>query len=119
MQDLLISVVSSTVLSGLLAAALIFLARTWITQRLQKAIQYEYDQKLEAYKAQITAQNQIELERLRCDLSIMSSEHQVRFSKFHDQLAEIVAETYALIQRYRSAVHHYSKQLISSNDPPL
>jgi len=119
MQDLLISVVSSTVLSGLLAGALIFLARTWITQRLQKAIQHEYDQKLEAYKAQLKAQNQIELERLRCNLSMMSSEHQVRFLKFHDRLAEVVAETYALIQRYRTAVHQYSKRIIASCDPPL
>ena len=69
MRDLLLSIISSLTFSGALTAALIWLSRNWITERLRRAIEHEYAQKLESHKAQLKAEHEIALERLRSDLA--------------------------------------------------
>jgi len=68
-----------------LTAALGFLMKKWLSERLSGSIKYEYDQRLEefrqglqrsnaialeAFRAQATAEKSVELERLRSSLSI-------------------------------------------------
>jgi len=65
MRDVILSIVSSLTLSGLLAAAVVFLARSWISQRLRSAIENEYARKLETYKARLSAEQELALERLK------------------------------------------------------
>jgi len=71
-----LTLVSSAGVSTILATALLFLYRTWISERLKNAIRYEYEiQKaavahehmmlLETHKAELTAQHQTALEELR------------------------------------------------------
>ena len=57
MTDFIINVIPSVLFSGLLAGLLIWLSREWISARLKGSIQHEYDQKLEAHKAQLEAKN--------------------------------------------------------------
>ena len=37
--------------SGAVSALLVWLTKTWISERLKHAIKHEYDEKLETYKA--------------------------------------------------------------------
>lgn len=53
MTDSIITLVSSVTVSGLLTAALIFLSKSWIAQRLKSAIEHEYAEKLATYQAQL------------------------------------------------------------------
>ena len=65
MMELMLSIVSSVIFSGLLTATLIFLAKSWISQRLKSAIEHEYAQKLETYKAYLTSEHALALEELK------------------------------------------------------
>jgi hypothetical protein len=56
---------------------------------------------------------------LRSTLAMMVNERQVRFSAFHEKLKEVVPDTYALIQQYRTAAYDYTKRHWSDQDPPL
>ena len=67
MADLITSIVSSVTLSGILCGAIVWLSRTWITERLKNAIKNEYDEKLESHKAKLKAEHDIAIERLRTD----------------------------------------------------
>jgi hypothetical protein len=96
------------VLSGTLTVALtagiVWLSKSWISERLKSAIKHEYDQKLESHKAQLQAQSAVETERLRSQLSVQAAEHAVRFQKLHEKRAEVVAEVYSrLVEAYWKA----------------
>lgn len=110
-MDIFLTILTSGIVSGLVG----FIFRTYISQRIKN----EYDMKLETHKAELKAQNEVEIERLRSSLTAMANEKQVRFSSFHEKLKEIVPETYARIQRHRHAVHEYTKSVLSETDPPL
>ncbi len=95
--DFAIQLITSVAISSLLAAAIVWLAKSWISERLKNAIKNEYDEKLETHKAQLKAQSDIETERLRSQLNITATEHQVRFSRLHNKRAEVIAELYGLL----------------------
>lgn len=65
--DLIGVVVASVASGGATALALIWLVRTWVTERLKASIRNEYALQLEAYKAELLAQQQTALEQLRAD----------------------------------------------------
>lgn len=96
--DFILSLIASAGVSAGVSAALVWLAKSWISEKLKNAIKSEYDQKLETHKAQLKAQSDVEIERLRSQLNITGLEHSVRFSKLHEKRAEIIAETYALLK---------------------
>lgn len=60
-QDIILSMISSAAVSGALAGVIVWLSREWISTRLKASIQHEYDQKLEAHKAQLKSENDIAL----------------------------------------------------------
>jgi len=97
MTDPIVIIVSSATVATLVASGLAWLTRTWISERLKNSIGHEYSQRLETHKAQLDSANNSMLERLRADLQIAASEHQIRFSRLHEKQAEAVAETYRLL----------------------
>jgi hypothetical protein len=115
--ELAVSILSSLTVSAALTASLVFLARSWIGERLKNAIKHEYDQKMETFKAQLQAEHQREIETLKARLQIATSTHQVQFASLHAKIAETVAELYARIVRIRRAVADYVKVMESSNEP--
>lgn len=60
---------------------------------------------VEKFKARLQADADIEIEKLKNSLQMVSVEHQVRFSKLHEKRAEIIAELYArLVHAERDAI---------------
>jgi hypothetical protein len=118
MVEFLIQLITSAAVSTALAAALLWLSRLWISERLKSAIKSEYDQKLETHKAQLKAQSDIEIERLRSQLSIAATEHEVRFFRLHEKRGEVIAETYKLLQDLHQRLANYVSIIEFSNDPP-
>lgn len=101
------TVVSSSVVSGVISVAVVFLTKTWISERLKSSIQHEYSQKLESFKATVKAQNDVEIERLKSQLAIVAAEHNLRFSRQYEQMAVVIAETYRQTSELYLAVARY------------
>ena len=138
----MIDLLSSAAISGVTAAIVVWLARLWLSERIKAAIKGEYDEKLETHKAQLKAQSEVEIERLRSKLHSASLEHEIRFSRLHEMRASAISETYSclkdmyfrlsdyvkpfepaggstqqerferLVESYRKFVEAYSKKLI-------
>jgi hypothetical protein len=71
--------------------AIAFLARSIILHLLSKDI--------EAYKAKLKAHSDIEIERLKNELKMQSFEHETRFRKLHEKVADTISETYPLLNK--------------------
>jgi len=61
----LLSILASASVSVALTAALVWLSKTWISERVKGAIEHEYAQKLETFKSQLKAQNDVAIEQLK------------------------------------------------------
>jgi hypothetical protein len=133
MYELLVTILSSAAVSGALTAALVWLFQSWMSERLKNAIKHEYDIKLEshkaelkagldteleAYKAKLSVDNAAATERLKSDLQIAATEQQIRFTKLHEKVAEVVAEIYSRLYDYTLAVDGYVSELESAGNPP-
>jgi hypothetical protein len=116
--DFISYVLASTFFSSLLVGAGIWLARSWLSERLKNAIRAEYDQKLETHKAQLKSQSDVALERVRADLSILIAEHQIQFARLHEKRAEVIAETYARLTELHVALGDYVKIFEPAGDKP-
>ncbi|MFN4166116.1 MAG: hypothetical protein ACK4GK_16180 [Ferrovibrio sp.] len=117
MTDIIVQIISQIGIAALTASGLIFLARTWMSERIKNSIKNEYDQKLETHKAELKAKSEIEIERLKSQLNITAAEHQIKFSRLHERRAEIVAETYSTLRELLFALNDYVKIFELSGGP--
>jgi len=117
-SDFLLEVITSATVSAILTSLLLWLTKSWITERLKNAIKSEYDQKLETHKSQLKAQTDIEIEKLKSSLSISAAERHVKFSKLHEDRAKVIADTYALLKEVYIAVADYIKIFEPAGDKP-
>ncbi len=67
-QSFALTLLSSAGVSVALSGAAIWLARSWISERLKASIKHEYDQSLATLTAQLSAKNESQLEALRADI---------------------------------------------------
>lgn len=117
--DFAVVILSSAGVSAALCSALIWLARSWIGERLRSAIQAEYaarletlkvqlkadaDKQLESHKSILQAQNAIELERLRAQLAIAAAERNAQLSGLVPRRFDAIAVTYGNLVRFQQAV---------------
>jgi hypothetical protein len=94
-QDVLTNLGVVTGGGTVLVGASAWLIKTVITQKLATDA--------EAFKIRIQADANTEIERLRSSLQIVATEHQVRFTKLHENRAEIIADLYKkLVDLHRS-----------------
>ncbi len=75
--------------NAIFLAILGFVAKSIFNQFLSRDI--------ENHKTKLQATHDIELEKLRFDLSKLASEHQIVFSKLHETRAEVIAKLYELL----------------------
>jgi hypothetical protein len=108
--------IASAGVSATLSSFLIWITRSWLSERLSQSIRSEYNQKLETHKAQLKASSDVEIERLRSQLSISATEHQVRYTKMHEARAEAIAETYSLLKELYICLDDYIKVFEPAGD---
>jgi len=118
MSDFLQFLIASVSVSVFLSGLLVWLFRTWISERLKNAIKHEYDQKLETHKAQLKSESDITVEHLKAQLQIAAAERNVRFSKVFEEIAETVAQTYAKLLAFHDSVGRYVSFIEWAGDPP-
>jgi len=104
--DYFISIgLTAAVVGGLVS----WIVNLWLSERIKGRIKSEYDEKLETHKAQLKAQGDIELEKLRIELNTLAARKQFQFSHLHEKRAEVLADIYASLREAVSAVREYTK----------
>jgi hypothetical protein len=100
-----------TVLGGtaIAVAALAWLSQSLMTQFLSKDI--------ERHKNNLAAQSALELEKLRAEFARQALEHEVRFRRVDDKVAEHLAEVYQRLFRLFEKVSSLVRILEWSNEP--
>lgn len=117
-QDFAVQTVTS-IFSGLGGAGLlVWIFRTWVSEKLKNSIRAEFDMKLESYKTQIKAAADVELEQLRSRLAIQAKEHDVVFSKLHERRSEIIADIYAKLKRVQLCLGEYTAAFELAGEKP-
>ena len=117
MTDFALQLLSSAAVSAVLSASLVWLTKSWISERLKSSIKNEYDEKLETHKVLLKAQADVEFERLRSTLSIAANEHQVRFVRLHEKRAEVIAELYGLLVQAHWAAQSFITPIEMTGEP--
>ncbi len=116
--DFLLEIITAASVSAALTGLLLWLIKSWISQRLKHAIKNEYDEKMTTHKVELKAQSDVEIENLKSRLSIVATEHQVRFSKLHQERADVIAETYSLLKELYFRLGDYVKIFELAGDAP-
>src|SRR5262245_42930516 len=98
MEELL-KVFLGTGIAGVCAFALAWLAREIFKHALNRDI--------ESFKNKMQTETTVAIERLRADLQKTAVEHQVRYAKLHEKVAETVAEVYERLSKLARAVANY------------
>lgn len=124
LTDFAVTVISSAAVSAALSGLLLWLTKTWVSERLKNAIKAEYDTKLESHKAQLKAEfdkqiethkaqlkakSDVELEQLKSSLSIAASQRNTTFSQLHARRVDVIAHTYGKLKRLHDCVANYIK----------
>lgn len=114
MSDFAVTLISSAFVSVALSGLVLWLTKTWISERLKNAIKAEYDTKIESHKAQLKAeydtqiethkaqlkaQSDVELEQLKSSLSIAANQRNIAFSELHARRVDVIANTYAKLRK--------------------
>ena len=92
MTEYIASVLSSLLAGGVVAAALVFCAKTYLGEKIKASIQSEYNLKLEHFKTELKLEADAKLESLKSELSRANTEHQIRFSQLQAKVAESISE---------------------------
>jgi len=111
-----LQLIASAGVNAVLSSLIIWITKFWISERLKQSIKHEYDQQLEIHKAQLKAESDVEIERLKCQLSISANEHQIRFASLHERQAEVIAETYSLLKRLFICLKNYTQPFRDEGD---
>jgi hypothetical protein len=72
-EDLITTLVIAFGSGGVAAAAIVFLTRSWISERLKQSIAHEYAQKIEAFRAELNAKQEVAIERIRSAHSLAAT----------------------------------------------
>jgi hypothetical protein len=108
---------SSVISSGLVSSAVLFVGKTWISERLKNAIKGEYDEKLETHKAQLKREYDREIEHLKAQLQIAAAERGFRFSHVFEQAAKTIATIYGKLLELHKAVEDYTQIMEPPGNP--
>lgn len=95
--------------TSILVAALAWLTKSIVTHLLSKDI--------EQYKTTLRAQNDVEIERLRAALARESLEHEIRFRRIDERIAEHTAEIYTRLFTLYETASRYVAILEFSDEP--
>lgn len=108
-QDFLLTILTSTALSSMVIGLIMFIAKTWLSERIKQSIKAEYDEKLEAYKVKLSYESNIEIEKLKSSLAIAATQQNATFAELHNRRVDAIAEIYFGLMKFYAAVEDYIK----------
>ena len=90
MNNLLVTILGSAAISTILVGSLSWLLRSWISERLKKAIQFEYDQKLQTFTTELSRSSE---DRTR-KLERLLKHYERQVEEFYGPLWNMVHQLY-------------------------
>ena len=129
-DQIISSFITSVVSSGVVSTGIVWLARTYIGEKLRASIrhdfdikledhktriQHEYNQKLEAFKTEQDSIRTKQIERLRSDLHIVATEREIQFRGLQERRADVIAKVYAGLQGAHAALRTYASDIRFEN----
>ena len=115
----MLSTLASAATGALLSAAVAWLCKAWISERLKAAIQHEYNEKLETFKVRLHAESAIEMEKLRSQLHVNATERQIQFSGLYQTRGQVITRLYdILVVAHRNGAA-FATPVVRANDQPL
>ena len=96
------------------SGAIVVIAVAWVARSLASHV---LSKDIERHKAALQAQSVLELEKLRAELTTRTLEHEVRFRRVDDKVAEVMARVYRRFFRLYEGVSKYVKIVESSSEP--
>lgn len=94
--------------------AIVVSALAWIGRR---AVTHWLDKNVAKYQSDLRNAHDVELEKLRNDLRLAATEHEVRFRSLHAKQAEVIAETYKRLCDVHTRVASYVNPLEWQGEP--
>ncbi|HCO22470.1 MAG TPA: hypothetical protein DIT97_05180 [Gimesia maris] len=119
MYESIVTILASAGVSSVLTGLILWLTKSWITERLKNAIKHEYDQKLETHKAELKALHDIALEQMKSDLRLNAFQQETRFADLHARRAETIAETYGWLRNLHTLTRRYIGEFGFEGQPSL
>jgi len=118
----------SMIPGGLAGAALTFLLRGWISQRLKQSIKNEYDHKLADHKAQLKRDNDVYLAELNAkhenakqllehNLELARLQHQIKFAGSYQEILKAIKDIHAKLIEIQRAMNSYTS-IFGTTDGP-
>lgn len=107
-KDFVLTLLSSGTVGALLSGMVVWLSKSWISERLKNAIKNEYDLKLEAYKQTLKSQSNIAIEQLKSSLAIQSYHQNTRVANLLQRRFDAIATIVPPLLRLRRAVSAYT-----------
>ena len=117
------TVLASASASAVLTGVLVWLAKSWIGERIKGAIQHEYDQKLASYQSTLQAERESDLVKLRSELAETSAERDARRDYEYDARKKLYAEyeplLFQLIEQSENAYYRIQSLARTARDGDL
>ena len=101
----------ATILGG---AGILVFALTYLAKRL---ITHWMDKEVESHKAALQAQNDKAIEQLRSALRQQSLEHEVKYRRTDEKIADRLEGVYVRLQSFYSCISDYIAPVRASNEP--
>lgn len=101
-----------SVVTSIGGSAAFFSAAAWFAK---KVVTEQLARSTEAFKAEVKAQAEMEVEKLKNSLQMAATEHRVMFSRLHERRAEVIEETYKRLSKLFSSAQQFV--LTSENNP--
>lgn len=92
LKSLALTIISSAGVSTVLLAALAWLFRKWISERLKASIRHEYDDRLEKLKAELKAQGDAQLTSMKSDLDRQAEKLRIASASFSEVQKATIAK---------------------------
>jgi hypothetical protein len=119
LQFIMGNVFVSILTSGILVIIVLKVGNTWISERLKRSIENEYDIKLELFKSKLSSENSRELEKSKSELNLMSITHQIQYSTLHIERAKVIQTLYSKLDLLISVMHSLVKPMQLTGEKPI
>lgn len=129
MIDLIMEIVASVTTSAVVTAGLVYLTKSYLSEKIKNSISYEYSLKLDSHKDELQRNSNKELEELKAQLKINELKQNIKLSALHEKQAETVEilhqelwalfdalNDYTTVFQARSGVEKENKRLVVADN---
>ena len=113
-MEILAPVLSSIITSSIV----VWLAKTWLSERLKASIKNEYDQKFELFKSKLKAESDVAFAQVQAQLQIDNARFKIEYGRIHEKRLEFISELVIKLTTLIESFAHYVSIVEYSSTPP-